>query len=424
MHKGSNLIGAGLVRLIDYTQFEIQSETKIISSTFLTKETTLVHRMPQDNTPDGGTSQLIRFMLSPLLRVYLKSCKRRMVQQWHAKIPIEPLLTEDSVNRRLMLFPLDPRYTSSESANPGVWERYKQHLASFWPASEVDLSSDLTDYESLTADEQHYIKHTLAFFACSDSIVNINVAKYLCDIKSQEVLAFYGFQTAIENIHTEMYNLLIDTYVRDPVEKNHLFNAVNRIESIRGKADWAFSYIENGSFAERLVAFAAVEGIFFSGSFCSIFWLKKQGKMPGLTFSNELISRDEGMHRDFACHLYIHHIKRKLLPRRVWKIISDAVEQEKIFVTEALPVNLLGINSTSMCEYIEFVANHLLVSLGIPEKDSMGSLRFIAENPFPWMELISLEGRTNFFEKKVGEYQIAGVMNSKEENVFNLDADF
>jgi ribonucleoside-diphosphate reductase beta chain len=367
---------------------------------------------------------MIRFVLSPFLRVYLNSFKRRVLQQWRAKIPVEPLLVEDSVNSRLMLFPLDPRYTSQGSADLGVWERYKQHLACFWPASEVDLSCDLKDYKSLTADEQHYIKHTLAFFACSDSIVNINVAKYLCDIKSQEVLSFYGFQTAIENIHTEMYNLLIDTYVSNPDEKKGLFNAVNNVASIRGKADWAFNYIDNGSFAERLVAFAAVEGIFFSGSFCSIFWLKKRGLMPGLTFSNELISRDEGMHRDFACHLYRHHIKRKLPPRRVWKIISDAVRQEKIFVTEALPVNLLGINATLMCEYIEFVANHLLASLGIPGEDTLGPLRFKADNPFPWMEMISLEGKTNFFEKKVGEYQIGGVMNSKEENVFDLDADF
>ena len=290
-------------------------------------------------------------------------------------------------------------------------------MACFWTAEEVDLGNDMVDWEKLTADERHFISHVLAFFAASDGIVNENLAmRFSNEVQIPEARCFYGFQIAIENIHSEMYSLLIDTYIKDEQQKDHLLRAIETVPSVTKKAEWALRWIDNGSFAERLIAFAAVEGIFFSGSFCSIFWLKKRGLMPGLTFSNELISRDEGMHRDFACLLY-SMLEQKLDEERVHEIIGNAVMMEKEFVTEALPVNLIGINGDLMCEYIEFVADHLLSSLGV-------SKLYNTANPFDWMELISLEGKTNFFEKRVGEYQKAGVMNSKEENVFALDADF
>jgi ribonucleoside-diphosphate reductase beta chain len=318
----------------------------------------------------------------------------------------EHLLKENP--SRFVLFPI--KYDD-------IWNMYKKAVASFWTVQEVDLGEDMNDWVKLSDNERHFISHVLAFFAASDGIVNENLAfRFSNDIQIPEVRCFYGFQIAIENIHSEMYSLLIDTYIKDEVQKDHLLNAIDTVPSVTKKANWALRWINNGSFPERLIAFAAVEGIFFSGSFCSIFWLKKRGLMPGLTFSNELISRDEGMHRDFACLLY-SMLELKLSEERVHEIISDAVKHEKEFVMEALPVNLIGINCLMMSEYIEFIADHLLASLGV-------SKLYNTVNPFDWMEMISLEGKTNFFEKRVGEYQKAGVMNTKEENSFLLDADF
>lgn len=300
---------------------------------------------------------------------------------------------------------------------PKIWDMYKNHEASFWTAEEIDLAQDLKDWARLTPDEQHFVKHVLAFFAASDGIVNENLAvNFMREVQLPEARCFYGFQIMIENIHSETYSLLIDTYIKDPVEKNHLFNAIETVPCVQKKAEWALRWIENGSFAERLVAFAAVEGIFFSGSFCSIFWLKKRGLMPGLSFSNELISRDEGLHCDFACLLY-SMLENKLSVEHVTSIIKDAVKNEHEFVTDALPVSLIGMNSKLMCQYIEFVADRLLVALGCPKIYNVA-------NPFDFMETISLQGKTNFFEKRVAEYQKAGVNATKEENEFKLDEDF
>ncbi len=300
---------------------------------------------------------------------------------------------------------------------PEIWKMYKKHEASFWTAEEIDLSPDLKDWERLTNDERHFIKHVLAFFAASDGIVNENLAvNFMKEVQLPEARCFYGFQIMIENIHSETYSLLIDTYIKDPIEKNRLFHAIDSVPCVQKKAQWALKWINDGSFAERLVAFAAVEGIFFSGSFCSIFWLKKRGLMPGLSFSNELISRDEGLHCDFACLLY-SMLETKLSQERIHAIIRDAVENEHEFVTDALPVSLIGMNSKLMCQYIEFVADRLLVALGYDKI-------YNATNPFDFMETISLQGKTNFFEKRVAEYQKAGVMNTKEQQEFKLDEDF
>jgi ribonucleoside-diphosphate reductase beta chain len=258
----------------------------------------------------------------------------------------------------------------------------------------------------------------LAFFAASDGIVNENLAvNFLSEVQYAEAKCFYGFQIMMENIHSETYSLLIDTYIKNPVEKDKMLRAVDTIPCVKKKADWALRWINEGNFAERLIAFAAVEGIFFSGSFCSIFWLKKRGLMPGLSFSNELISRDEGLHCDFACLLYTEHIKNQLEPASVYKIIMDAVVIEKEFVTDALPVSLIGMNAELMCQYIEFVADRLLVALGLQKQ-------YNATNPFDFMEMISLQGKTNFFEKRVAEYQKSGVMSEKESMSFSLDEDF
>ncbi|MCL4145508.1 UNVERIFIED_CONTAM: hypothetical protein GTU68_014649 [Idotea baltica] len=278
-------------------------------------------------------------------------------------------------------------------------------------------SQDLTDWETLNDGERHFISHVLAFFAASDGIVNENLAvDFISSVQYAEAKCFYGFQIAIENIHAEVYSLLIDTYIKDGVEKDKLLNAMEHIPCVKKKADWAIRWIDNGNFVERLIAFAVVEGIFFSGSFCSIFWLKKRGLMPGLAFSNELISRDEGMHRDFACLLYTDHIKNQLPETDVISIIKDAVEIEKEFVSDALPVSLIGMNSELMCQYIEFVADHLLEQLNLPKV-------YNSSNPFDFMELISLQGKTNFFEKRVGEYQKAG-LTSENSQSFSLDEDF
>lgn len=300
---------------------------------------------------------------------------------------------------------------------PEIWKMYKKHEASFWTAEEIDLSPDLKDWERINSDEQHFIKHVLAFFAASDGIVNENLAvNFMKEVQLPEARCFYGFQIMIENIHSETYSLLIDTYIKDPIEKKRLFNAIDTVPCVQKKAQWALKWINSGSFAERLIAFAAVEGIFFSGSFCSIFWLKKRGLMPGLSFSNELISRDEGLHCDFACLLY-GMLDEKLTQERVYEIIQDAVVNEHDFVTDALPVSLIGMNAKLMCQYIEFVADRLLVALGYPKI-------YNATNPFDFMETISLQGKTNFFEKRVAEYQKAGVMNTPEQQEFKLDEDF
>jgi ribonucleoside-diphosphate reductase beta chain len=321
---------------------------------------------------------------------------------------IEPILTEN--DGRFVLFPIE---------HDDIWKYYKDNEACFWTAEEVDLSADLADWNNkLNDNERHFVKHVLAFFAASDGIVNENLAEnFLSEVQYTEAKFFYGFQIMMENIHSETYSLLIDTYISDPKEKDYLFNAIETMPCVQKKAEWALRWIDNGNFAERIVAFAAVEGIFFSGSFCSIFWLKKRGLMPGLTFSNELISRDEGMHCDFACLIYNEHIVHKLGPGVVTGIIKDAVEIEKEFVSDSLPVNLIGMNSELMCQYIEFVADRLLVELGEQKV-------WKVENPFPWMDMINLQGKTNFFEKRVGEYQKAGVTSDRDKQVFSLDEDF
>ncbi|OUJ76091.1 ribonucleoside-diphosphate reductase small subunit [Hymenobacter crusticola] len=320
---------------------------------------------------------------------------------------MEPLLTENP--NRFVLFPIQ---------HNDMWQMYKQAEASFWTAEEIDLGQDQKDWDSLNDGERHFISHVLAFFAASDGIVNENLAvNFMQEVQSAEARCFYGFQVMMENIHSETYSLLIDTYVKNPQEKDRLFNALETVPCVKKKGEWAIKWINSDNFTERLIAFAAVEGIFFSGSFCSIFWLKKRGLMPGLTFSNELISRDEGLHCDFACLLYKDHLINKLPEARVQEIIRDAVMIEQEFVTDALPVNLIGMNAASMSQYIEFVADRLLVALGY-------SKIYNSTNPFDFMEMISLQGKTNFFEKRVAEYQKAGVMADRDQNVFSLDEDF
>jgi len=300
---------------------------------------------------------------------------------------------------------------------PRIWEMYKKHEASFWTAEEIDLSSDQKDWQALNDGERHFISHILAFFAASDGIVNENLAvNFMSEVQLPEARCFYGFQIMMENIHSETYALLIDSYVRDPKEKDRLFHAIETVPAVKKKAEWALRWIQHGSFAERLVAFAAVEGIFFSGSFCSLFWLKKRGLMPGLTFSNELISRDEGLHCEFACLLY-SMLNQKLSEEAVVAIIAEAVSIEKEFISEALPVRLIGMNADLMKQYIEFVADRWLTELGYPKI-------FKAVNPFDFMEMISLQGKTNFFEKRVGDYQKSGVLSSGEDVSFSLEEDF
>ena len=297
-----------------------------------------------------------------------------------------------------------------------IWELYKKAEHSFWTAEEIDLSQDITDWEHrLNDDERHFIKMVLAFFAASDGIVNENLAEnFLKEVQYPEAKCFYGFQIAMENIHSETYSLLIDTYIKNEEEKMKLFHAIDNYPSIMKKAEWALKWIGNGSFVERIIAFAVVEGIFFSGSFCSIFWLKKRGLMPGLTFSNELISRDEGLHCTFACLLYNKYIKNKLTEERIKEIFISAVEIEKEFITESLPVSLIGMNSTLMNQYIEFVADFWLTELGC-------SKVFNTSNPFDFMDMISLQGKTNFFEKRVGEYS---KVKDRDIDFANLSDDF
>jgi ribonucleoside-diphosphate reductase beta chain len=321
---------------------------------------------------------------------------------------VEPIL--ESNPNRFVLFPI---------VHDDIWAYYKKAEASFWTAEEIDLEPDLVDWsQKLNDDERHFIKHVLAFFAASDGIVNENLAEnFVAEVQYTEAKFFYGFQIMMENIHSETYSLLIDTYIKDTKEKNELFNAIETLDCVKKKAEWALRWIDNGSFAERLVAFAAVEGIFFSGSFCSIFWLKKRGLMPGLSFSNELISRDEGLHCDFACLLYNDHVTNKLSKEQINEIICDAVEMEKEFVTDSLPVKLIGMNADLMGKYIEFVADRLLVELGNEKV-------YNASNPFDFMDMISLQGKTNFFEKRVAEYQKSGVMGGGESQTFTIEEDF
>ncbi|WP_452219749.1 ribonucleotide-diphosphate reductase subunit beta [Lacinutrix salivirga] len=321
---------------------------------------------------------------------------------------IEPILQENK--DRFVIFPIQ---------HHDLWEWYKKSEASMWTAEEIDLHQDLTDWtQKLNDDERYFIKHVLAFFAASDGIVNENLAEnFVNEVQYTEAKFFYGFQIMMENIHSETYSLLIDTYVKDEKEKAQLFNAIETFPAIKKKADWALKWIESPSFAERLIAFAAVEGIFFSGSFCSIFWLKKRGLMPGLTFSNELISRDEGMHCDFAVHLHEHHLVNKVPKERIREIIVDALNIEREFITESLPASLIGMNSKLMSQYLEFVTDGLLQDLGC-EKE------YGTANPFDFMDMISLQGKTNFFEKRVSEYQKAGVLNKEEEtNKYDFGSD-
>jgi len=320
---------------------------------------------------------------------------------------IEPILQENK--DRFVIFPIK---------HHDLWDWYKKQEASIWTAEEIDLHQDVIDWETkLNDDERYFIKHILAFFAASDGIVNENLAEnFVSEVQYPEAKFFYGFQIMMENIHSEVYSLLIDTYVKNEEEKTQLFTAIDHFPAIKEKAAWALNWIDSPSFAERLIAFAAVEGIFFSGSFCSIFWLKKRGLLPGLTFSNELISRDEGLHCDFAVHLHNNHIINKVPKERITQILTNALDIERGFITESLPVSLIGMNSKLMTQYLEFVTDRLLLEFGCEKV-------YHASNPFDFMEMISLEGKTNFFEKRVSEYQKAGVKGGGTGEI-GFDADF
>lgn len=319
------------------------------------------------------------------------------------KNELEPLLREN--HRRFVIFPIQ---------YPDIWKMYKKAEASFWTVEEVDLSRDKKCWDSLTENEKHFISHILAFFAASDGIVNENlVERFSQEVQVTEARCFYGFQIAMENVHSEMYSMLIETYIRDVHQREYLFNAIETMPAVRRKAEWALQWIssDTATFGERLIAFAAVEGIFFSGSFAAIYWLKKRGLMPGLTFSNELISRDEGLHCDFAVLLY-GYVVQKPSHERIIEIIRDAVSIEQDFLTNALPVRLIGMNCDLMSQYIEFVADRLLVDFGIEKI-------YNTHNPFDFMEMISLDGKTNFFEKRVGEYRKMGLLVDNDDNVNN-----
>ncbi|XP_061785596.1 ribonucleoside-diphosphate reductase subunit M2 [Nerophis lumbriciformis] len=361
--------------------------------------------LDKENTPPSLNTA--RILASKTARKIFSETPSQGVKKSGGK-EAEPLLKDNP--RRFVIFPIQYH---------DIWRMYKKAEASFWTAEEVDLSKDLQHWDTLKEDEKFFISHVLAFFAASDGIVNENlVERFTQEVQVTEARCFYGFQIAMENIHSEMYSLLIDTYIKDPKEREYLFNAIETMPCVKKKADWAINWIgnKNASFGERVVAFAAVEGIFFSGSFAAIFWLKKRGLMPGLTFSNELISRDEGLHCDFAC-LMFKHLLNKPSVDTVTSIIRNAVAIEQEFLTQALPVKLIGMNCDLMKRYIEFVADRLMMELGL---DKM----YRVENPFDFMENISLEGKTNFFEKRVGEYQRMGVMAATTFNTFTLDADF
>ena len=326
----------------------------------------------------------------------------------HSALAIEPLLTPNP--NRYVLFPIEDHE---------LWHMVKQSYASVWFTEEIDLAKDLADWQKLTDKERHFLSHILAFFAGADGIINENLlANFSQEVQSPEAKCFYGFQIFIENVHAETYALLIDTYIKDPTEKQHLFNGLSSIPAIKAKADWALKWCnaKQTTFAERLIAFAAVEGIHFSGAFCAIFWLKQHGLLPGLCFANTLISHDEALHRDFACQLH-HRLLMPASPRRIQMIIEEAVAIEQTFICDAIPVAMLGMNSDLMSRYIEFVADHLLVELGQPKL-------YRVENPFPWMQQISLQNKANFFERRVGEYAKSGVGVLKGNHEFSLDADF
>jgi len=324
-----------------------------------------------------------------------------------SKIVNEPLLTEDP--DRYVMFPIQDH---------DIWSMYKRQVDCFWRAEEIDFSKDMASWKTLTKDEKYFIKMIIAFFAGADGIVLESLGtRFMSEVQISEARAFYGFQIAMENIHSEVYSLLIDTYVKDRLEKDKLFKAMDNFPCIKKKADWAIKWIESPNFAERLIAFAAVEGIFFSGSFCSIFWMKKRGLLPGLTFSNELISRDEGLHCDFACMLHNDHIVNKVPKERITQIITEALDIEREFIIEALPVRLIGMNSELMTQYLEFVTDRLLQELHCDKI-------YNVENPFDFMDMISLQGKTNFFEKRVSEYQKAGVLGDEKDAGFTFDADF
>lgn len=323
------------------------------------------------------------------------------------QLQVEPILQED--NNRLVIFPIQ---------HDDLWQLYKTQEASLWTAEEIDFSADIYDWNNrLTEQERFFIKHILAYFAASDGIVNQNIGEnFINEVQYLEAKFVYGFQTAMENIHSEVYSLTIDTYVKNPIEKAELFTAIENFPAIKSKADWALNWKEDDSFAERLVAFAAVEGIMFSGSFCAIFWLKKRGLLPGLTFSNELIARDEGMHTDFAVHLHQNHLVNKVSPERITEILVSALDVEREFITESLPVSLIGMNEKLMAQYLEFVTDSLLSDFGCPKV-------YNVKNPFDFMELNQLEGKTNFFEKRVSEYQKAGVKAGGTGDI-SFDSDF
>ncbi|XP_039874378.1 ribonucleoside-diphosphate reductase subunit M2 [Simochromis diagramma] len=361
--------------------------------------------LDKENTPPGPNSS--RILASQTARRIFDAAAPK-VKKSSSSQEEEPLLKDNP--HRFVIFPIEYH---------DIWQMYKKAEASFWTAEEVDLSKDLQHWDAMKDEERYFISHVLAFFAASDGIVNENlVERFMQEVQVTEARCFYGFQIAMENIHSEMYSLLIDTYIKDPKEREYLFNAIETLPCVKKKADWALNWIgnKNATYGERVVAFAAVEGIFFSGSFAAIFWLKKRGLMPGLTFSNELISRDEGLHCDFAC-LMFKHLMNKPPKETVISIIKSAVEIEQEFLTDALPVKLIGMNCDMMKQYIEFVADRLLLELGF-------SKIYRVENPFDFMENISLEGKTNFFEKRVGEYQRMGVMATPTDNTFRLDADF
>ncbi|XP_058469010.1 ribonucleoside-diphosphate reductase subunit M2-like [Solea solea] len=362
--------------------------------------------LDKENTPPSLNNT--RVLASKTARKIFNDAEPKVVKNSSGGEEVEPLLKDNP--RRFVVFPIQYH---------DIWQMYKKAEASFWTAEEVDLSKDLQHWESLKDEERYFISHVLAFFAASDGIVNENlVERFTQEVQVTEARCFYGFQIAMENIHSEMYSLLINTYIKEPQEREYLFNAIETLPCVKKKADWALNWISNKSatFGERVVAFAAVEGIFFSGSFASIFWLKKRGLMPGLTFSNELISRDEGLHCDFAC-LMFKHLVNKPNSEAVTKVIKNAVEIEQEFLTDALPVKLIGMNCELMKQYIEFVADRLMLELGFTKI-------YRVENPFDFMENISLEGKTNFFEKRVGEYQRMGVMSTTTDHTFRLDADF
>ena len=324
-----------------------------------------------------------------------------------APLGTEPLLTENK--NRFVLFPIE---------HADIWQMYKQAEASFWTAEEIDLAPDLKDWTNLTPGERHFISHVLAFFAASDGIVNENIAvNFMQEVQWAEARCFYGFQLMIENVHSELYSLLIDTYIKDVSEKHHLLNATETVPAVAKKAQWALKWINSENFAERLIAFAVVEGIYFSSSFCSIFWLKKRGLMPGLTFSNELVSRDEALHCDFACLLYKEHVVNKLPNEHILEIILDAVKIEKEFATDAIPVSLIGMNAKLMQQYIEFVADRLLVALGLPA-------HFLTPCPFDFMANIAISKKTNFFEKRVAEYGKSAINTDNIDDVDTEEHDF